>query len=401
LSSTTPQAGGIVTNLLGWQIEHVSDAYRSIINSSSSSSSSSNSSVLDQSAGYGNRLGVLITGPSFAARSGGKGHDDITALLLKEIAVQQLLEPVRGFTPTTAQASDVCRNIWGDPFTIAELQQAVYGSASESASSSKIVRWWCPEEDAVRYKQSHATRIRWHSTTAQTKQTSNAESEGEEGGEETIIEGSAFFKRIVMRELPSAIKKMSDAPFKLVRDMQANLNEAVFLSSTLPTLFNNSQGGGCGGCGDGGGGGGVVVGGGGGEATRTMLQLEIAIPYQVNKHVHPDIPIDSRFTLLLRDFSPEAGWKQYPHLLHDEMMAAMEALARWHSHYWIDAKPVNGSTTDTSAAIKCNLAQEAARFTIVLCDQFMFVRGTSIDHACWLKSSMYACNPIACLSKQV
>lgn len=52
-------------------------------------------------------------------------------------------------------AVDVERDISGEPFTVAELSAYVFGN------NDAVVSFTCPEEDAVRYKQSHCCRIRF------------------------------------------------------------------------------------------------------------------------------------------------------------------------------------------------------------------------------------------------
>ena len=75
-----------------------------------------------------------------------------------------------------------------------------------------------------------------------------------------------------MREMPYALKKLTDAPYKLQRDVEANVVEAVFLSSSLARLFN-----------------------------QTHEDYQIGLPFKIDQHVYTsDSPIDSRFTLLLR-----------------------------------------------------------------------------------------------------
>ena len=101
------------------------------------------------------------------------------------------------------------------------LQQAIYPepvasvgitSAADEQASPVITRYWCPEAEAVRYKQSHACRIRWqHTTPSAVHRPSAAGAPGQAIPAPT----SAFFKRIVMRELPMAVKKLTVAPYKL------------------------------------------------------------------------------------------------------------------------------------------------------------------------------------------
>lgn len=47
-----------------------------------------------------------------------------------------------------------------------------------------------------------------------------------------------------------------------------------------------------------------------------------------------DIAIDSKFSLLLEDFSPSLGWLQAPLLDADQLRAGIEALAKFHAFFW-------------------------------------------------------------------
>jgi hypothetical protein len=44
--------------------------------------------------------------------------------------------------------------------------------------------------------------------------------------------------------------------------------------------------------------------------------------------------VDSKFSLLLEDFCPALGWEQAPLLNPQQMVAAIEALARFHAFFW-------------------------------------------------------------------
>jgi len=47
-----------------------------------------------------------------------------------------------------------------------------------------------------------------------------------------------------------------------------------------------------------------------------------------------DCPMDSRFSLLLKDFSETEGWRQVVQLNLDEMKATLRALAKFHAFFW-------------------------------------------------------------------
>ena len=136
---------------------------------------------------------------------------------------------------------------------------------------------------------------------------------------------SAFMKRMVLRELPHAIKKLTVAPYKLHRDMQANINEGLFLASPLAKQFNQV-------C----------------AASSHVPAIEIAAAYSIEQHLHSDFPIDSRFSLLLKDFNRRDGWVQRVHLQSGEFCAALQALSKWHAFFWLGNE--GGSVGDNGAA---------------------------------------------------
>ena len=54
--------------------------------------------------------------------------------------------------------------------------------------------------------------------------------------------------------------------------------------------------------------------------------------------VHEDNPIDSRFSLLLNDFSEDAGWHQVVQTDLVQTRATLQALARMHAFFWLGDK---------------------------------------------------------------
>ena len=108
-------------------------------------------------------------GPDFAARcKGGLTHAAICrTYFASDPAVNSLLDGDRGWDGAkvveargTLQASDVARTIWGDPYTVADLQTLVVAGIAHDGSGDngplQIDHYWAADTDAVRYKQSHA-----------------------------------------------------------------------------------------------------------------------------------------------------------------------------------------------------------------------------------------------------
>lgn len=268
-------AGGRLTTLLGWPIEHSCARQEVDVKVKSS---------------YGNWLGVLATTKDFGSKFG-KSHAELCSILRGRHEVLQLLKDL---TPgaDTPQAVDITRRIDGEPFTSDDLSLAVFNECG------KVKSYSAPEVEAVRYKQSHACRVRLSLTNADSRS----------GSLEDVK--SVFCKRIVLRELPYALQKMRTAPFKLARDVQANLNEARFVTSDLVQEFNN----------------------------RFSPACKIVVAHKLEQQAYAadSHPVDSRFTLLLHDFCREDGWEQYPHLRgRVELQSTLRCLAQFHAFFWL------------------------------------------------------------------
>ena len=120
---------------------------------------------------------------------------------------------------------------------------------------------------------------------------------------------SFFFKRAVLRELPYALTKAKTHPYKIKRDVRSNIVEARFLSSALPREFSAASG------------------------------VQLALPYRVEQTAYLEAnPIDSRFGLMLYDFSPDLGWRQEAHFKPLELRVSLQALAQWHAFFWIGSQ---------------------------------------------------------------
>ena len=111
---------------------------------------------------------------------------------------------------------DLARGVDGEFFTAAELSEAIFGRPG------CVAGYRVPEGESMRYKQSHGCRIHLDLRPEA----------AQEGGPQ-----SAFYKRIVLRELPYAMFKHRTVPFKLGRDVQANRVEASVLSSPALRAF--------------------------------------------------------------------------------------------------------------------------------------------------------------------
>ena len=147
-----------VTSLLGWQIPHVvrDDARKE---------------------SYRNRYGVLVTGRSFEEKCGVSHEQFVRQRLVPQPEIVALLQEAGVHPPGGEKmAVDLLRDISsGEVITAAQLGRLL--------GVSGVTSYYALEADAVRYKQSEACRLR----------TNNGH--------------TAFLKRIVLRELPSAAVK--------------------------------------------------------------------------------------------------------------------------------------------------------------------------------------------------
>ena len=126
---------------------------------------------------YRNRYGVLVTGRSFEEKSGISHQQFVREQLVPQPELVALLRDagVEGPEGSTLVV-DLLRNISsGEVLTAAKLGKML--------GLEGVTSYYALEADAVRYKQSEACRLR------------------------TITGQSAFLKRIVLRELPSAAVK--------------------------------------------------------------------------------------------------------------------------------------------------------------------------------------------------
>ena len=147
-----------MTSLLGWQIPHV---------------------VRDDTRkeSYRNRYGVLVTGRAFEGKAGVGHQQFVREHLVPQPELVALLQEAGVKGPEgSAIAVDLLRDISsGEVITAGQLGQLL--------GVDGVTSFYALEADAVRYKQSEACRLR------------------------TNTGDSAFLKRIVLRELPSAAVK--------------------------------------------------------------------------------------------------------------------------------------------------------------------------------------------------
>lgn len=237
-----------------------------------------------------NKLGVVASAPGQGA-----AHDALCAAMRAEPLALALLQP-DGFLPdggsgggassgATAQAADLVRDLSGAPLTTPWLEKALGDGGSGRPA---LLGYDAPEAASFRGMMSNGCRLqlRWCG-----------------GGAGAVVPSSLFYKRVVMGELDSARAKALSAPAKLQRDVNSFFVEARFLGS---------------------------------KAAAELLQARVLVPRAHRVEMWPDavVPIESRFALLLSDFSPSDGWRQEGALSPLAVRSSLETLARLHAYFW-------------------------------------------------------------------
>ena len=236
---------------------------------------------------YKNIYGVFVVGKKFESKYGASVDKFIHQDILTNKVITNILNKYGVILSISDQdkeiVTDLIRNIDGTVLTTEYLNRVIGGDTINS--------FYSLERDTVRYKQSHACRIIFDTG------------------------HSAFFKRIVLRELSSAVEKAKSLPYKLERDVKANMNENNFLNLAATRKFNET------------------------EERNSTIKCEgramIERSYNCQARVYIHNPIDSKFTLLLEDFCEKDGWKQFPLLDENNMKSTLQALAKFHAFFWL------------------------------------------------------------------
>ena len=110
-----------------------------------------------------------------------------------------------------------------------------------------------------------------------------------------------------MGDLEHARQKALASPLKLARDVRSYAVEAALLGSSACTQLSNALG---------------------------PSGVHVARAYASELLPCEDELIESKFSMLLHDFSPSDGWRQSGMLSSDEAASALRALARFHAFFW-------------------------------------------------------------------
>ena len=192
------------------------------------------------------------------------------------------------------QASDIARDVNGEPLDLVSLSMAV---------GARVVSYRSPESESVRYLMSEAVRL--YLDLAPTNNSEGGEDDACDVSTLSTTTTSVFYKRAVMRELPHVQLKADTAPLKLARDVRSYQVECGFLASKACTsLLDNAN-------------------------------IYLPHPLRSELVVVEGSPMDTRFSTMLEDFSPNKGWMQKGILTEkEEVVCCVRSVARWHAFFW-------------------------------------------------------------------
>lgn len=232
---------------------------------------------------FQNALGVVASAAGAAA-----AHDALCRAMRACPEALALLLPFAGRVEgAPAQAADVARTLDGAP-----LQAESLGALLGATGATSVAAYSAPESSAFCGMMSDGCRLELQWATAG----------------DAALPSSVFYKRVSMGDLEHARQKALASPAKLARDVRSYAVEAGFLGSAACSQLGAR--------------GGVHV-------TRAL-----------HSELRPcdEEPIESKFAMLLQDFSPADGWRQSGMLAPAEARGALSTLARLHAFFWPGAR---------------------------------------------------------------
>ena len=231
-----------------------------------------------------NELGVVAT-----SRQSPISHDTLCSAMRECTALFPLFHRAAGFAEASsavsgAQAFDVARALDGAPLTLSYLSSAI-GNVEGTLKG-----YAAHESTAVRGLMSDAVRLslQWSEESA------------------SPLPRSVFYKRVDLPNLSHMKYKLRTAPMKVARDVESFRVESSFIGSS---------------------------------AARALANAGVGIPraFACAADVARGNIVDSKFALLVEDFSPEDGWFQVKCLNLEQAQAAVAALAKQHAFFLPDA----------------------------------------------------------------
>jgi hypothetical protein len=229
--------------------------------------------------GYPLIYGTSTLGNQLGVVSSGPGagreHDELSKANRSDKRLLSVLSKFGHCSPNNrgSECVDIVRDLKGHPLNVKYFADHLNIQADSYS---------CPEKEAVRGIMSNAARIHLHPSNR-----------------------TLFYKRIDFSHLSHARAKLKTAPHKLIRDVNSYEVETSFLGS---------------------------------KACKAVIEKTgVRIPRCYDAILEPDHenPIESKFSLLLEDFSPSDGWYQeWLISSEEECHAALTSLAKVHAYFW-------------------------------------------------------------------
>jgi 3'-phosphoadenosine 5'-phosphosulfate (PAPS) 3'-phosphatase len=240
--------------------------------------------------------GTSTVGNQLGVVSSGPGaaneHDQLTKANRSDKRLLSVLSKYGHSSEEGSECVDIVRDLKGHPLNVKYFTEHLNIQADSYS---------CPEQEAVRGIMSNAARIRLHPSN------------------DTI-----FYKRIDFSHLDHARAKLKTAPHKLIRDVNSYEVETSFLAS---------------------------------KACKAVIEnTGVKIPKCYDAILEPDHdnPIESKFSLLLEDFSPSDGWYQeWLISSEEECHAALTVLAKVHAYFWTGSQFWNNK--DAAAELEASV----------------------------------------------
>jgi 3'-phosphoadenosine 5'-phosphosulfate (PAPS) 3'-phosphatase len=243
-----------------------------------------------------NGLGVVAS-----ARGWADAHDALCRAMRANPMALELLEQythsggsasrsASRSSPSGAAAVDIARCLDGGPLRHGWLDALLDGG------SGRLRSYAAPEGGAFRGMMSDGCRL-----------VLDWDWESDSGPRQAVgrppLPSTVFYKRVVMGDLEATREKARAAPKKLARDVESYRVEAAFLGS---------------------------------RACAKLAGAGVWVPraYNVALRPVPESPLDSKFAMLLSDFSPADGWRQQGLLGEAQLRASLATLARFHAFFW-------------------------------------------------------------------
>jgi len=237
----------------------------------------------------------------------GKLHDELChQMRADETAVQRIfgkwIGTFRG-DRGGAQAVDIAKNLDGEPLDKVWIEAQVLGALAldgdgddiKVGTASILKAYAVPESDTARGMMSNGCRLllEWDTDKKHNRN----------------LPSSVFYKRVVMSDLAHARDKLATAPKKLQRDVTSYKVETAFLTSRACQ-----------------------------HGLRNEAGVRVTRAYGSDlrpaKGTTPSEQIESRFAMLLEDFSEPDGWTQQWLLDEKGSRAALNAFAKMHAYFW-------------------------------------------------------------------